>query len=80
MRNIKELMCIEPFAAVIYKKCGCCGRVRNLYYRMDVRDALTNTMLVGSINLCEDCGENFGAITQQKISKERTVTEFSFEQ
>ena len=76
---MEKYMKIELFSATIYKKCGCCGRVRNLYYRLDIRDATTAQAIVGAIEMCDTCAENIGAITGQKLSKEREVAEFKFD-
>lgn len=76
----KSALVIENFAQAVYRKCDCCKRVRDIYFRLNIRDAASASMLVGSIELCENCGRNFGEIINQKVSTERTETEFSFEQ
>ncbi len=74
----KELLPIESLAATSYKKCGCCGRVRDVYYRMSIKDAATGKMIVGTIELCDDCGGNFGDIIGQDVNPEKVVREFTF--
>lgn len=70
---------IENFAQTSYRKCECCKRVRDIFFRLNVRDAESASMLVGSFELCEQCGKNFGEIIGKKASTERTETEFKFE-
>jgi hypothetical protein len=41
---------------------------------MDPKD--TN-LLVGSIELCEPCGEKLGSITDQKLAKETVLAKFA---
>lgn len=79
---MQKALCLEPFASKVYKKCQCCGCVRNLYYRLDVRDAKTATSLVGSFELCQDCGENFGSLLDQNFQPmpgRRKECEFNFD-
>lgn len=77
--DVKDALILEGFAQTAYRKCECCKRVRDIYFRLNIRDAETATMLVGSLELCKECGQNMGAITQTKIKTERTITEFKFE-
>ena len=74
-----DCLCLEQFAQTIYKKCECCGRVRDNFFRLNVKDARTKSMIVGSFDLCKECGQNFGDILKVPISTERTVDDFSFE-
>ena len=71
-------MVIDTLAGKMYKKCGLCGRIRNLLYRLTVRDAKTGQMVVGSLYLCEDCGNNLGDIIGSDVKpakpRGRTVT------
>lgn len=74
----KEYLKLISFAQTSYRKCECCSRVRDIYFRLNVSDADTGTMLVGSFELCKECGANFGDILNTKINTERTVTDFNF--
>lgn len=76
---ISNALSLEPFAQTVYRKCDCCKRVRDIYFRLNVRDAKSASMLVGSLELCKSCGENIGEITNNDITTERTITEFKFE-
>lgn len=73
-----QALMIESFAQTAYRKCECCNRVRDIYFRLNIKDAETHTMIVGSIDLCKDCGENLGEIIGQKPKTERVLTEFKF--
>lgn len=70
---------LESFAQTVYRKCDCCKRVRDIYFRLNIRDAKSAQMLVGSLELCKTCGENIGEITNTDASTERTIKEFHFE-
>lgn len=76
--NSKNALIIESYSATVYKKCSCCGRVRDLYYRMDIKDAATATLVYGSLELCRDCGGNFGEIVGQEVSTDKVLSSFSF--
>lgn len=74
-----KLLHLETFAAVSYHKCECCSRVRDIYFRLNVRHAQAEDMLVGSFELCKDCGKNMGDILHTQVDTERTLTDFTFE-
>lgn len=76
---MNNALTIENFAQTSYRKCDCCKRVRDIYFRLNIRDAESASMLIGSIELCELCGKNFGEIINKRVSTERTKTEFKFE-
>lgn len=76
--QISQMLALENFAQAVYRKCDCCKRVRDIYFRLNIRDAKTATMLVGSLELCKECGYNMGDITNTEV-KERVLEEFSFE-
>ncbi len=77
--EIKKVLALESYAQTVYRKCECCKRVRDIFFRLNVKDALTGDMLVGSLELCKDCGKNFGEITNTEVKAERTIEEFKFE-
>lgn len=76
---IQKALALESYAQTVYRKCECCKRVRDIFFRLNVKDAATGEMLVGSLELCKDCGKNFGEITSTEATTERTVEEFKFE-
>lgn len=77
--GIKEVLALESYAQTVYRKCECCKRVRDIFFRLNVKDAATGEMLVGSLELCKDCGKNFGEIMNTEVKTERTIEEFKFE-
>lgn len=77
--EIQKALALESYAQTVYRKCECCKRVRDIFFRLNVKDAATGTMLVGSLELCKDCGKNFGEITSTELKTERVVEEFKFE-
>jgi len=70
---------IINLAQPIYKKCECCDRVRDVFYKMTIYDAKTGKMLVGDFDLCQSCGENISDILNISVEKEITINEFKFE-
>lgn len=64
---------VVTFQNPSYKKCECCDRVKDIFYRVEILDAQTQTMLAGSLDFCKNCGENFADIVGQKVVKERNV-------
>lgn len=66
-------------ANTIYRKCECCDRVRDLYFKMCVYDAEHGKFLVGTIDLCKNCGENFGDLLRISVSSDGTESDFKFE-
>lgn len=73
-----EQLKIVTFAQTVYKKCECCGRVRDIFFKLNVFDSKTNKMLVGDFDLCKFCGENLGDILKIDTAAENTVRNFSF--
>lgn len=77
--ELTKTVVLDSLAATAYKKCGCCGRVRDVYFRMTIKDAKTASMIVGSMELCRECGHNMGDIIGERPAEERILQEFSFE-
>lgn len=74
-----DKLTITPLAQTVYKKCDCCGRVRDVFFKLIIYDSKTGRMLVGDFSLCKTCGENFSDILNIKVSTENVVTEFKFD-
>lgn len=75
---MSERLNISTLANTVYKKCECCGRVKDIFFKLIVNDSLTGKMLFGDFDLCKNCGENFGDILKIDLSTENVVTEFNF--
>lgn len=73
-----KAMQISTLAHTVYKKCECCGRVRDIYFKLYIKDAKTATYLVGDFDLCKTCGQNIGDILNIPVSTENVLTEFTF--
>lgn len=71
-------MSITTLAHTVYKKCECCNRVKDIYFKLVILDAKSATYLVGDLDLCKSCGENFGDILNIPVSTENIKTEFKF--
>ena len=54
------------YARPVYRKCELCKRVKDVNYRLDVRNAESAVMLVGSLDLCKHCAANMGEIIQKE--------------
>lgn len=71
---------IIPLAQPVYKKCECCGRVKDVFFKLNIFDSRTGTMLVGDIDFCKSCGENFSDILHMPLPDlEHVVMDFKFE-
>ena len=62
------------------KKCECCDRVRDIFYRIDVKDHEDSSLIVGDLDLCKQCGDNFNKILGGRLNLgEKLIKEFSFD-
>lgn len=75
----KKSLKVATLAHTIYKRCECCNRVKDIYFKLSVLDAAHSKYLVGDLDLCKTCGENFGDILNITVDTSRTVTDFKFE-
>lgn len=62
---MKEYLVITSYAQAVYRKCELCKRVKDVYYRLDVRNAESSSMLVGSLDMCKVCAQNMGEIVKK---------------
>ena len=53
------------YARPVYRKCELCKRVKDVSYRLDVKNAETSAMLTGSLDLCKHCAANWGEIIRK---------------
>lgn len=70
---------MTTLAHTIYKRCECCNRVKDIYFKMNILDAAEAIYLVGDLDLCKTCGQNIGDILNIKVSTENVKTDFKFE-
>lgn len=75
----KKALKVATLAHTIYKKCECCDRVKDIYFKMQILDAAEASYLVGDLDLCKTCGQNLGDILNIKVSTENVMTDFKFE-
>lgn len=73
-----ELFKIESFANTIYKKCDCCGRVKDLYFQSTIYSHEFPDRVIGNQRYCKQCGLNLAKILNLDASAERTTNEFRF--
>ncbi|HWL22199.1 MAG TPA: hypothetical protein VNR38_00360 [Ureibacillus sp.] len=71
-------MQITTLAHTVYKKCECCNRVKDIFFKLSIKDAKTSSFLVGDFDLCKTCGQNFGDILNIPVSTDNVLTDFKF--
>lgn len=60
-------------------KCECCDRVKDIYFKANIMDHDDPDLIVGDIQLCKQCGDNFNKILGNKLDLgEKIVKNFSF--
>ena len=62
---MKDYLNLVGYAQPIYRKCELCSRVKDVSYRLDVKNAESSNMLVGSLDLCKVCAANMGEIIRK---------------
>lgn len=68
---------IRKFKAL--KKCGLCGRVREIFYKLSISDYKKMEVLAGELDLCKECGDNLNKILgNENEANEITEKEFIF--
>lgn len=73
-----QAMKIESLAQTVYKKCDVCDKVKDNFFKLSIYDAKTQSLLVGSLNLCKFCGENIGNILSVPTKSSVTQAEYKF--
>ena len=73
-----DKMKLESYAQTAYRKCDNCKWVRDIFFRLNNYDAESGQTLVGSLELCKECGQNFGELLGQPAETEHTLREFTF--
>ena len=62
---MKEYLELTSYVRPVYRKCELCKRVKDVTYRMDVKNADSPNMLVCSLDLCKHCASNMGEIIKK---------------
>ena len=75
----KKCLKVATLAHTVYKRCECCNRVKDIYFKLSILDAAQASYLVGDLDLCKSCGQNIGDILSIKVSTENVMTDFTFE-
>ena len=75
----KKCLQIATLAHTVYKRCECCNRVKDIYFKLSILDAAQASYLVGDLDLCKSCGQNIGDILSIKVSTENVLNDFKFE-
>lgn len=63
---MNQYLILTGYAQPVYRKCELCKKVKDVSYRLDVKNAESPTMLTGSLDLCKVCAANMGDIIQKK--------------
>ena len=77
---MKEYLVLVGYAQAVYRKCELCKRVKDVTYRMDVKNAESPVMLVGSFDLCKNCAANMGEIVQKGAQMTQEILKYILEQ
>lgn len=76
---MQESIKIELLKYPNLKKCECCERVRDIYYKLAILDYEESDYILGNLNLCKQCGDNFNKILGNKDKLgEKVLKEFTF--
>lgn len=60
-------------------KCECCDRVKDIFYTANIMDFDDEDLIVGNINFCKQCGDNFNKILGNELNiGEKIIKEFKF--
>lgn len=65
-------------------KCECCNRVKDIFYKaiiinVDSKDSINQDLIMGDLDFCKSCGENFSqAIGNKEKLDEHVIKEFKF--
>lgn len=60
-------------------KCSCCNRVRDIYYKTIIYDTNNTDLVVGDLDFCKQCGDNFNrALGGELNPDEKVIKEFIF--
>lgn len=70
---------VDRLAVVKLHKCECCGRVRDIVFKLFVHDAATGLYL-GDFDLCDSCGHNMATLLGQELPTEYSVAEWTFDE
>lgn len=64
--DIKDYVDIVEFKLPALKKCGSCGRNREIYYEVHIKDFVSPGFVISNISMCKPCGENVNKIFNVK--------------
>lgn len=62
---MKEYLVLTGYAQPVYRKCELCKKVKDVSYRLDIKNAESPVMLLGSLDLCKVCAGNIGEIIRK---------------
>jgi len=75
----KDAIKILTHTTSIYKKCGLCGRPKDLPFKILIFSAKCKTRLQGEVDCCRQCADNISAILGVELPLEEVVKTFTFE-
>lgn len=61
-----------------YKKCGLCGKVKDLPFKVLIYSASLINRLQSEIDTCRPCSENLAKLTGTPVPGEEVVKKFEF--
>lgn len=54
-------------------KCNSCNRVRDIYYKVALLDVTDTTLMIGDLDFCKVCGDNFNKILGGELDPDQKV-------
>lgn len=75
-----EFIAINTLRYPRLAKCNCCNRVRDIYYMAVIYAVDNKETIVGDLELCKQCGDNFyRALGNDLDADQKVVKEFKFD-
>lgn len=61
------------------QKCNCCNRVRDIYYKVLIKDIENTDLIAGDLDFCKLCGDNFSKVLGEELNPDqKVIKEFNF--
>lgn len=60
-------------------KCNSCNRIRDIYYKINLLDVNNTDLLIGDLEFCKQCGDNFNrSLGSELDADQKVVKTFDF--
>ena len=71
---MKDYIKIQQLSRAVLKKCECCDKVQDIFYRVDILNYRNKDLLEGSLFMCRNCGSNFNKLLGNELEIEEKIT------